>query len=141
MSDFKNSIEKIQESQAELLSLYHELDKKQDIMAARVADHLDSDKKNLELLGESLQSVNDRLAEYNQGLEVHIQGVKEAHEHNRLLREQIELYKSEIETRLTIVETPLQWFKTTKRAAGWLATVLGAVAVLGAAIKWLITVL
>ena len=131
--DFKRSLDRIENSQSEIKDLYHELDKKHDILASKVADHFDSDEKNLSSLTETLGGINDRLIDYNKSLAEHIAGVEELRNMNALIRREIEQRDQatnekmrELEAKAATLDKPRQWAISTAKAAVWITSVTAA---------------
>jgi len=119
----------------EIISNYHELDKKLEVLTVSLDQHFERDERNLEKIGEALDSIDEELETYGKQLEIHIAGVQEARRYNDLLHEELKVFRKtadlqnkEHEKRLKELEKPAIVIKGMLWSAGALATLLGVFA-------------
>lgn len=114
-----------------LVNNFHALDKKLEVVSKLLEQHLEDDTNNLNRIVNSLENIDNTLADNTRELTVHIEGVRQAQENNKLLREELQVYKLEVQAKVSELEKP----KIVVNGIMWILGFIGAVLGVLVAIK------
>ncbi len=113
-----------------LVENYHKLDKRLEVVATLLEQHLQDDTNNLGKIVTSLENIDKTLLDNTKELAVHIEGVRQSQENNRILREELNIYKQEVESKLKQLEEPRIVIKGILWLLGVSATIIGIIVAL-----------